>query len=128
MSKDAGLAVIEDASLSRAWARTLLHIVDNPGTSISPLVVCITDFTNTGEPQEDVSVRTALDTCLANKHRMSIKKVAWTIFPKSTWNFAKRDRQRLYDLYMKSFPRIQSSATKICGGVGGGGSERSDRT
>lgn len=104
MSSVAGPLLIEDTCLSRAWARTLVHVLDHAGTAISPLLVGISGFTADGEPWEDVVVRTALDDCLRAKGKWDVETVAWTIFPRSIWRLAGRDRHRLYDLYIKSFP------------------------
>jgi len=101
--------LIEDDNLSRAWAHVSLHVLDNPGTSIVPLVLSITGFTPEGMPQEDQELRTALDVCLAadTPTKLSIEKVAWTIFPQSLWRLAQYDRHRLFDLYKTAFPRYQ---------------------
>ena len=104
MSSTADPLVIEDTCLSRAWARTLVHVLDHTGTAISPLLVSISGFTADGEPCEDAAVRTALDECLRAKGRWDVGTVAWTIFPRSIWRLAGRDRHRLYDLYIKSVP------------------------
>ncbi len=108
MSSANGLVVIEDPCLSRAWAETLVHVLDHAGTAISPLVVSISGFTEDGEHDEDDAVRTALDDCLRAKGKWDIETVAWTIFPRSIWRLAGQDRHRLYDLYIKSFPAWQA--------------------
>ena len=89
MSSTAGPMVVEDTCLSRAWARTLVHVLDHTGTAISPLLVSISGFTADGEPCEDAGVRTALDDCLRAKGRWDVETVAWTIFPRSIWRLAR---------------------------------------
>ena len=97
--------VIEDDNLSRSWARAFLHVLDHPGTAISPLVVSITGFTADGEPREDAAVRAALDACLAANRKWDVETVAWTIFPRSLWRLARDDRQAFYGLYTETYPR-----------------------
>jgi hypothetical protein len=99
---------ITDDSLSRAWARTFLHVLDHPGTAIAPLLVSVTGFTADGLPQEDPGVRTAMDACLAASGKLPVEKVAWTIFPQSLWRLARGDRRRLHDLYRRALPRFQA--------------------
>jgi hypothetical protein len=108
MSSTAGPLVIEDACLSRVWARALVHVLDHAGTAISPLLASISGFTADDEPYEDPALRTALDDCLRVKGRLDVETVAWTIFPRSIWRLAGRDRHRLYDLYIKTFPAWRS--------------------
>src|SRR5919106_1482271 len=93
------LVVIEDANLSRAWARTLLHVLDHAGTEIAPFILSVTGFTAEGEPHEDRNVRSALDSCLAEHGKYDVETVAWTIFPQSMWRIARYDRYRLFALY-----------------------------
>lgn len=99
---------IDERNLSRAWSKAFLRILDNPGTSISPLVVNITGFDSVGDPEEDSIVRGALDACLRTRGDPDVATVAWTIFPKSLWRLVHQDRQRLYDLYEKTVPRYQT--------------------
>lgn len=103
-SNVSGPLVIEDACISRAWARTLVQILDHSGTSVSPLLVSISGFTEDGEVREDHAVREALDDCLRAKGRPDVETVAWTIFPRSAWRLAGQNRHRLYDLYLKALP------------------------
>ena len=100
--------MVEDSNLSRAWARTFLHVLDNPGAAISPLVVTLTGFTPEGDAVEDASVRAALDACLSTNGRYDVETVAWTIFPRSMLRIAKGDRHRLFELYRGSYPRFRA--------------------
>lgn len=100
--------VIADANLSRAWSRVLLHVLDQPGTSLVPLVVSLSGDTVADGPEEEVAVRSALDACLAANGRADVETVAWTIFPQKLWRLAQYDRHRLFDLYKQTFPRFQA--------------------
>ena len=97
---------IEEANLSRAWARAFMHIIDNPGREISPLLVTLTGFTN-GVPQEEPAIREELDRCLFSKQKQKIHTVANTIFPSSIWKRSKGDRQKLFQKYLKIVPRLK---------------------
>lgn len=110
MSKTSPL-LIDEENLSHAWAKAFLHLIDNPGKKISPLVVSITGFTN-GEPQEDTDIRQSLDTCLVDNGDQKIHTVANTIFPYSLWKRSQYQRQELFERYLKFLPRAK--AIKHC--------------
>jgi hypothetical protein len=103
MSSNAPL-LIEDKNLSHAWARVLLHIIDNPGKEISPLVISLHGFINS-IPQEDQTIREALDNSLMAKGEQTVHTVANTIFPLAYWR--EFDRKKLFDTYIKNLPRIK---------------------
>lgn len=106
--------LIEDANLARAWGRVLVHVIDNPGTAISPLVLSVTGFsigkTPEGETPEDPNIRAALDAALASLGMQSVHTVANTIFPQSLWRLAGYDRQGLYAEYLANRPRYRALA------------------
>lgn len=100
--------LINEADLSIAWAKVLIHIIDNPGHEISPLIVSITGFDENGAPTETASIRKALDSLLlAHEHR-DINDVAFTIFPQRIWRLAKGDRAKLFAIYKDAFPRYRA--------------------
>lgn len=102
--------VVNETNLSLAWGRALLRILDRPGKSISPLVVSITGFAS-GEVQEDLPIRAALDTFLVGEGDQNTQTVANTIFPTSVWRLAKYDRQAFYRMFLEDgFP----SYKEIC--------------
>jgi hypothetical protein len=96
--------LIEDRNLSYAWARVFLHIIDNPGKEISPLIISLYGFTD-GIPHEDQIIREALDNSLIASQEQTVHTVANTIFPLAYWR--KFDRQKLFDIYMKNLSRIK---------------------
>ncbi len=104
--------VISGENLSHVWARIFLHIMDNPGKEIAPLVVSITGLQN-NIPQEDKEIREALDNCLKSidskvkKKVHQVHTVANTIFPESLWQRSK-DRKDLFQIYQKNLPRIKA--------------------
>jgi hypothetical protein len=101
--------IIEETNLSHAWSRAFLHVIDNPGKEISPLLITLTGFNN-GMPNEDQAIRHALDDCLKINSEQSVHTVANTIFPASYWQRSKHDRNKLFDTYLENFPRIQALA------------------
>ncbi len=102
--------LIEETNLSRAWASAFLHIIDNPGKEISPLLITLTGFTN-GIPDEDRSIREALDNCLVANNKQKVHTVANTIFPSSLWRRSKYDRNRLFEMYLNALPRYKALAS-----------------
>jgi hypothetical protein len=100
--------VINDTNLSRAWARTFLRTLENPGTEISPLVLSLSGFNTDGTVNEDAGVRGALDALLTDMDYWDIETVAFTIFPQRYWTLAGGDRAKLFAIYRDAFPRIQA--------------------
>ncbi|MGB3508454.1 MAG: thymidylate synthase [Microcoleaceae cyanobacterium] len=108
--------VISGENLSHVWARIFLHIIDNSGKEIAPLVVSITGLKN-NIIQEDREIRVALDKCLKSNGKQEVHTVANTIFPESLWRRSK-DRKDLFERYQKNLPRIKALAkTKNSRGV-----------
>jgi hypothetical protein len=98
---------LDESNLSLAWARAFLHIIDNRGKEISPLIVSVTGLNN-GVPCEDQFVREALDLSLEETGNQQVHTVANTIFPESVYRLVKYDRHRLYELYLKTLPRYKA--------------------
>lgn len=99
--------LIEDTNLSHAWSRAFLHIIDNPGKEISPLVITLTGFTN-GAPKEDQVIRDELDNSLVANSKQKVHTVANTIFPYSIWTHSKNDRNKLFQMYLDTLPRYKA--------------------
>lgn len=99
--------LVEEPGVSRAWARTMLHVLDGSGTEISPLVVSITGLDN-GDVKEDDTLRANLDARLAERGGFAVETVAWTIFPQRLWRFVKEDRARFFRLYPRVFAHAQA--------------------
>ena len=52
--------LINEPSISQAWAKAILHVLAHSGKTISPLIVSITGFKDNGIP-EDPTFRAAVD-------------------------------------------------------------------
>ena len=120
MSKARALAappplMIDDTNLSRAWARLLLQVLDNAGTEVAPLILSVSGFAQNGAAVEDPAIRQALDLLLKRKGRIAVEKVAFTIFPQRYWVMSRGKRNRLFELYRKTFPRLQAMNRKANG-------------
>lgn len=99
--------LIDDTNLSRAWARAFLYALDHSGNTISPLILSISGFQETGA-QEDHDVRAELDKVLTSEGHLTADDVAYTIFPQRLWKLAGGDRQKLFSYYRMAFPRYQA--------------------
>ena len=107
--------MINDSNLARAWSRALLHVLNGPGTEISPLVLSVNGFNEKAVAPEDPPVRQALDQLLEHKGRPNVEDVAFTIFPQRLWVMSCGDRARLFALYCETFPRWQAMNKKANG-------------
>ena len=105
--------MINDSNLSRAWSRLMLHVLDGAGTEVSPLVLSVTGFDETGAASEEPSVRLALDRLLQRKGCLKVEDVSFTIFPQRIWEISQGDRERLFSLYRAAFPRWQAMNKKV---------------
>jgi hypothetical protein len=107
--------MIPAGSVSAAYAKLLIHIVDHPGKEMSPLVLSISGFGPGGEIPEDAGLRDALDALLKSKGKIVIEDVAFTIFPQQLWIMAQGDRQKLFEYYAMAFPAYQAMNRKANG-------------
>lgn len=98
---------VEDANLSRAWARAFLGVMRPGSTEVTPLVVKVTGAT-AGEAPEDALIRQVLDEQLARHRMFSCETVAETIFPRSLWNPA-LGREKLFDRYLSIVAKLKSA-------------------
>lgn len=93
--------LIENLNLSNTWVAALKKIDQHSGSEITPLVVTLTDFTETQ------TVRTALDNSL-NHHKLpKIETVSATIFPDELYEYANYDRNELYKIYERNLRRTK---------------------
>lgn len=100
--------LVDEPSLSRAWSKAVLHVMDHSGLEISPLVLSVTGFDTEGVPQESPELRAKLDALLQEEGLRSIEDVAFTIFPQRLWQVAQGDRKKLFAYYRDAFPRYQA--------------------
>jgi hypothetical protein len=99
---------VDEADLSLAWAKAVIHVLDRPGPEISPLILSVTGFDDDGAVIETPAIRGALDVLLLAKDKLSVEDVAFTIFPQRIWQVAKGDRAALFRYYRDAFPRYQA--------------------
>jgi len=104
----AGPLLVSDACLSTAWAKAVLHVVDNAGKEVSPLLLSVTGFDEEGLPYENEEIRVALDRLLAANKLLTVEGVAFTIFPQRIWRIARGNRGKLFTMYRDAFPRYQA--------------------
>lgn len=100
---------IVEENLSYAWGRAFLAASARGVNELVPLLVTVTDFSES-LPSVDHVIREALDNCLEANGRQSCHTVANTIFPASLWNSG-AERQRLYDRYLAILPRLRRMHT-----------------
>lgn len=99
-----GPLLIEDQNISKAWSRIVEHILKNTGTEITPLILSLTSFDETGSPLETPGFSEELDKIILRiPNARSIEDVAYTIFPKEVWNVSKNDRHVFFKTYLKVF-------------------------
>jgi hypothetical protein len=94
--------IVNETSVSRAYARVLLRIAQGRGKEVSPLVLSVSEF-----EEEDDKLRKSLDTLLQSKGKCFVEDVAYTIFPERLWQMAQGDRARLFSFYKMAFPAYQ---------------------
>lgn len=91
-------------NLSLAWAEVLVKLIEPGITTLSPVVVTISEFDGAGLPIEHEEIRNAIDGVIPQNCRT----VANTIFPNSLWApEAPNDERLLYERYEKIWPRVQ---------------------
>lgn len=99
--------VIEGENLSWVWAEAVRKIQNKAGNTLSPLIVSIHGFDQSGNLQEDPVLRRDLDALLAAQGMIDIETVAFTIFPERLWQIAGGDRASLFEIYRRAFPKYQ---------------------
>lgn len=97
---------VEESNLSLAWGKALLLASARGRSEICPLVVHVTGFKESGEAQEEPTIRGALDNLLMKTGRQSVETVANTIFPASLWN-REASRHLLFERYQRISPRLR---------------------
>ena len=107
--------VVEAKSVSEAYSRVLLHILDHPGKEIAPLVLTIDGFGDSYDVPEDRKVRSALDALLIAKGKIDVENVAYTIFPQRLWTMAQGNRATLFQFYKMAFPFYRAKNPKANG-------------
>lgn len=96
---------IGENNLSHAWSCALLHIIDHPGTEVTPLLVSVSGFDGDQTP-ENTAIRAALDSALRSVGEQEVRSVANTLFPTRLWKRSGGDRHELYRTYLSLLPRL----------------------
>lgn len=116
MSKSNSVAmepfIVNETSVSRAYAKVLLRVAQGRGKEVSPLVLSISEF-----EEEDDKLRKTLDNLLLSKGKCVVEDVAYTIFPERLWQMAQGDRAKLFSFYKMAFPAYQAM-NRIANGRG----------
>lgn len=97
--------LVEDTSISRAWARAYLRSIGKGVPEIRPLVVKV-HLSSDDDSDVDASLRRALDSELALRGKSGVHTVANTIFPWKMWE-PSMPRGTLYERYTRAYPRIK---------------------
>lgn len=99
--------VIAETDISRAWAKLLLSVLDNPGVEITPVMISTTGIT-ADSVVECSALKESLDSILEELNLITVEKVAFTIFPHRLWLIANGQRNVLYEVYKRAFLHYQS--------------------
>ena len=101
--------LINQSSLSLAWAEAFLAVRATSGHRLAPLTVSFEGFDG---PViiEDPVIRSALDAVMADTGMQKIQTVANTIFPHALWRRAHGDRQAFYAAYRENLPEYVAMA------------------
>lgn len=95
-------------NLSIAWAQAFLAVMEHGVTELAPLVISVTDFTDSGIANENDAVRKRLDQELERSGDYLCHSVANTIFPESMWNpSSKNNAVALFERYERNWPSIK---------------------
>lgn len=107
--------LMEAKSVSEAYSKVLLHILEHPGKEVAPLVLTIDGFRDSYGVPEDTKVRSALDALLVAKGKIDVENVAYTIFPQRLWTMAQGNRATLFQFYKMAFPFYRAANPKANG-------------
>ena len=107
------LETIADHNLSRAWARTLLMLLERPQSQVSPFMLSLSGLQN-GLPVEDGKVRSLMDAELRKLGKYSSQVSAMLIFPYNEWlRRGKPECAEFSEWYLQHFfPRLQARDTR----------------
>ena len=95
-------------NLSYAWAEALRVVLAHG--EAAPLIVSVTGFKNSA-PEEEPTIRSALDAALVAADLQTCESVSNTIFPNSLWNPA-APATHLYNRYTAILPRLARASRK----------------
>lgn len=105
MKANSAARVITGSNISYVWGQALLNSLEPGESSQQGLLMSVNGFNDF--PEEDVTVRKALDKILFEKGFQMVESVADTIFPEPLYRLAKYDRQVLFKMYRRAVPRFK---------------------
>lgn len=98
----------ESSNLSIAWALAFLAAMESGTSELAPLVISVSDFTDSGVANEHEPIRNRLDQELEKSGKYSCHSVANTIFPESMWNPSlENNASELFERYDRNWSRIK---------------------
>lgn len=99
--------VINDKSLSVAWAKTFLALMSAPGGQAHTAIITI-ECEDNSLSIEDGRIRALLDNELKRRKKSSCQTVSNTIFPKSYWNpELQNDAEVVFGRYERAWQGIK---------------------
>jgi hypothetical protein len=98
--------VVEESSLSVAWAKAFLQATAPGVGALSPLVVIVTNM-NDSMVAEDHGIRELLDDDLRSRGELGVHTVANTIFPGGRMWDPGRAKELLYERYERVYRRVK---------------------
>ncbi|MXZ72684.1 MAG: thymidylate synthase [Acidobacteria bacterium] len=101
--------LIDQPTLSLAWAEAFLAVRATSGHRLAPLTVSFQGFDGP-VIAEDLAIRSALDAVMADTGMQKVQTVANTIFPLALWRRAKGNRQAFYAAYRENLPEYVAMA------------------
>lgn len=99
-------------TVSEAWAKALVQILDGPGTERLP---CVFVIAASHGMVEIPAIRAIVDSYLEERNLTSVKDVAWTIFPYSLRQYYPKDRHAFFDAYRRHLPRYVAANRQLNG-------------
>ena len=108
--------LIKASSLSEGYARIVAHIANNPGDTISPLILTIANASAEEMINKDCELQAALSALLANRGDTNIETVAFTIFPER-YRRISSDRKEFFQSYIDAYPRLRAADRRNSNGL-----------
>lgn len=99
--------IISESTISNAWAKAFLSLMEKGGGVRHPSIVSINGL-ELQNPVEDIEIRKILDATLKKQNKNTCATVANTIFPASMWNpLAPDNATNLYRRYAMAWHGIK---------------------
>jgi len=101
--------IIQSSSLSEAWGRVFLHALKTTRRTRIPVVLSLAGFSG-DIPDEDATIRQAVDEALSRCKKNTVAVSGMTIFPYDLWQHRGRPRwEKFHPLCVQRFfPRLKA--------------------